>query len=539
MEDFSSLNKLLHVTAYCFQFIALLQKKTATKGIVSAEEMQNACEQWELCVQHSSFPAVINDIRNKNRNQFVDELGLFLDKNEFIRCQGQLLNASIAEEAKYPKLLPKNSTFTALVVQNCHRKLFHSGCAHTLAQVRQKYWIPQGRSCVSSVLKKCLVCRRWNGPPFQIPPCPPLPVERLTEGPPFSYTGVDYLGPLFVRNEEAKESHKVWVCLFTCAVIRAIHLEVVHNLSSEQFLLCLRRFISRFGKPQKVISDNAKTFKLSSSVLDKLWRQTITSTEVQEYSASEGIQWQFIIEFAPWMGGFYERLVGTVKSALKKSLGKGCLTFVQLQTVVSEIQAVVNTRPLLYVDAELDNNHTGLTPAHFLSQNRNFGLPNIETDPDPEFKLKSDSIGSLLQSWKKSQHYLNQFWSSWKNEYLLNLQERSVMKNQHSVSPCQPSPGQVVLIKDSLPRGQWKMGQIQSLNTGKDGHKRSAKIKLTSGSIVQRSVKLLFPLEYSESLPSELPVLMPPPSTTPPASSRPVRQAAVKARNLIKLQTNE
>ena len=130
-----------------------------------------------------------------------------------------------------------------------------------------------------------------------MPLMPPLPGKRVSESTPFTYTGIDYFGPLFVKLRS--ETQKVWVCLFTCLVTRAIHLELIQNMSTEQFLLGFRRFLSRHGKPKEIISDNAPQFKLASETFDQLWGQLVTHNDVTTYVANERIKWKFIVELEP------------------------------------------------------------------------------------------------------------------------------------------------------------------------------------------------------------------------------------------------
>ena len=150
-----------------------------------------------------------------------------------------------------------------------------------------------------------------------MPKMAPYPPSRKEESSPFTYTGLDYLGPLYVKLNRVTQ--KVWVCLFTCLAVRAVHIEVIHDLSAQQFVLCLT---ARRGKPKEIISDNASQFKLAKSTVEEVWQFATTSPDTQSYLANEGITWSFIIELAPWMGGFYERLAGLVKQALRKSIGK-------------------------------------------------------------------------------------------------------------------------------------------------------------------------------------------------------------------------
>ena len=150
---------------------------------------------------------------------------------------------------KCPKLLPKDEHYTRLVIEDCHNRVFHAGVSQTLAQLRLEYWIPHGWSTVKKLLKQCRVCCQWEGTAYRNPNMPPWPKKRVVEALPFEYTGLDYFGPLYIKQ-----------CLFTCMVVSAIHLELVENMSADEFLLCLCRFMARYGVPRQIISDNAKQF---------------------------------------------------------------------------------------------------------------------------------------------------------------------------------------------------------------------------------------------------------------------------------------
>ena len=155
--------------------------------------------------------------------------------------------------------------------------------------------------------------------------------------------------------------------------------------------------------------------------------------EVRDYSVRQGIQWKFIVELARWMGGFYERLVGITKRSLRKTLGNERLTEKQLSTVLIEVEAIVNSRPLVYVDDDI-NSSTVLTPSDFLSLHSQHIIPNIggddESDPDYEVE-KPTTAQQLLETWKRGQKRLSQFWSLWDNEYMLSLRERVQRKLGH------------------------------------------------------------------------------------------------------------
>ena len=122
---------------------------------------------------------------------------------------------------------------------------------------------------------------------------PPIPTERVSVAVPFTNTAVDYFGPLYIKVK--RDTQKVWVCLYTCLTTQAVHLELMQDMSTEQFLLGFRRFIAQHGKPNKIISDNAAQFKLASDTMDKLWRKILTDDDTVSYAANENIKWTFIV----------------------------------------------------------------------------------------------------------------------------------------------------------------------------------------------------------------------------------------------------
>ena len=273
---------------------------------------------------------------------------------------------------------------------------------------------------------------------------------------------------------------------------------MMYDMSTQQFLLGFRRFIARHGKPKKVISDNAAQFKLASDTIYSLWGKILTEDDVISYATNQNIHWDFNVELAPWMGGFYERLVGMVKRSLRKALGKACLTSEQLLTLLKEAEAVVNSRPLTYVGDDIHSFMT-LTPAHFLSLNPKIGSPSHEQDNsvDSDYNPQITSAERLVVMWKRGLKHIDSFWKIWKEDYLLSLRERSQrsLKGPRTQSPFSANVGDVILIKDDLPRGSWRMGRIMDLVTSRDGQIRSAKVLLPSKKIIGRPLNLLYPLE--------------------------------------------
>ena len=201
-----------------------------------------------------------------------------------------------------------------LIIESYHKRLLHAGTNHTLSQLGYEYWVPHGRTEVKRVLRKCTICHRHDGGPYKMPPMAPWPKSRVMKSSPFTFTGLNYLGSLYIK--ENGRIHKTGVCLFTCLAVRAVHLELAGNMSTKQFLLCLCRLIGRHSQPTTILFDNASQFKLAKSTLDKAWQKCLLDPDVLSYTASKGISWQFNVELVPWMGSAYERLVGLVRRIL-------------------------------------------------------------------------------------------------------------------------------------------------------------------------------------------------------------------------------
>jgi hypothetical protein len=540
---FSSLMKLLRITAYVFRFLRprvsafrltptvesshtiacvpavdllSLGAKAAETGdscdmtvessatSITSDEVRIATIAWVKYVQQQ-FPFDLQNVPNALLN-----LKLFLDKLGLIRCRGRLANSDLPQQSREPILLPRDSWFTTLVFRFCHISLGHAGPDQTLSRVRFDYWIHRGKSVAKQIVARCPGCIRAHGGHCVVPPSPALPRFRVQRSLPFQHSGLDYFGPLLIRltpavvsssqekgipavdlsNAESQErpTAKIWICLFTCAVIRAVHLEVVLDNSVDQFLMALQRFCSIYGCPETITSDNAEQFKASNKILRKIHKDNKTLG----YLTSNGINWHFIPALSPWMGGFYERLVGTVKRSMRKVLGSKCLTLVQLQTVFHEIAAIVNTRPLC--NAESDVGVAALTPAHFLSKSGRLGLPPIIEQSDDEY-LPSAKV-DLAETWKKGQHILDEYWHVWSTDYLAALREKGTkeISNYNAKSPV--ALDMIVLIKKHrMPRVTWKMGRVIELRESKDGYVRSVTVKCANGKKLVRPVKLLYPIE--------------------------------------------
>ena len=267
-------------------------------------------------------------IEMKEFELWKQQFGLFKDSDGLWRCRGRLSNAE----------LPKDHHITKLIIWDCHFRVMHSGTKATLTELRSRYWIISGRQTVRKLLYGCTVCRRYQGKPYSSPEAPPLPSFRVQEALPFSVSGIDYAGPLYVRSEAPSGLQKVWICLFTCCVTRGVHLEIVPDMTAEAFIRCFRRFTSRRGFPCRIVTDNAKTFKAAAKTLEAVLKRP----EVKFFFSHINVKWTFNLERAPWWGGVFERMVQTTKRCLRKTIGSARLNYDELLTTITEAEMIVN-----------------------------------------------------------------------------------------------------------------------------------------------------------------------------------------------------
>ena len=452
--------------------------------------MAEAERYWILQAQEQSFPGEKGELKagkDIHRDSKIRELKPFLDKHGLICLGGRLQHSDMSFGEQHPYILPSDHRLSEMLISCCHEQVMHSGMRDTLMQLRDKYWIPRARQMTKTIIAACTTCKRFRVKAMQQTTAP-LPRDRITETPPFETVGVDFAGPLFVRAKKDKVE-KAYIALFTCDVTRAVHLELVSDMSTETFLLAFKRFISRRGLCRTVYSDNARTFKRADQDIRELWR-SIKEPELLRYFTEKGIKWKYIAERAAWWGGFWERLVRSVKTCLKKVMGRASLSFEEMTSLLAEAEATINSRPLTFVYNEPEEPQP-LTPAHFLIGKRLCSLP-----PKPfhaASRTPSSSKEELTRRWKYRQRLQNDFWTRWKKEYLLELRSAHTTKNSHSTPLKQ---GDLVLIgEERSPRQIWKTGIVQQLFPGRDGLVRSCAVRTSDRTILRRPVQLLYPLE--------------------------------------------
>ena len=499
LQRFSSKRRLVRTIAWVLRFVhnvkaAVSSKKSDIDKELNVNEIETAERLLIRDIQRNEFKDELQFLLSKAKNSSkvpikVNQFNLFIDEHGILRCRSRLSNADIPDAGKYPILLPARNLFSRLAVLEAHGRVFHNGIRETLNCLRQKYWVLRGREIVKAHIRNCVICKKLEGLPFKFNLTPSLPLERVENCVPFSFTGVDFAGPLEVKDLCGQHTFKAYICLFTCATTRAVHLEIVESLSTESFIKAFRKFTARRGLPVKILSDNAKTFKTASKEVRKLFR----CPKLHSFLTNKGVEWTFIPEKSPWEGGIWERLVRSVKRCLVKVIGRAMVSFMELGTILVEIEGVVNSRPLTYVFDDTEGVSFPLTPSHLLNGR------NLLQEPNDRF---SEIISTYETLSKRAKYHFRLLWDfskRWKGEYLYCLME-TFRSKQNPTAPSISVGDLVILRNDNTKRSFWKVCRVKELLKDRDGNIRTARIMVpTDKGKVQfiRPLKYLVPIEVS------------------------------------------
>ncbi|XP_043474288.1 uncharacterized protein LOC122506261 [Leptopilina heterotoma] len=346
LSAYSSFSKLRRIVAYCLRFCYNLRNKNNKNlGNLTKLEIWNATVAICKFVQKEKFSVELAAL-NKNQNIPIKSkllpLSPFLE-NGVIRVGGRIKNSDFDYAKKHPILLPKGR-ITKMIILNEHERLCHAGTQAVLASLRELFWPISGRSQVRQVIRKCIKCYRAN-PRTAVSYMGDLPSSRVLPTRPFLRTGVDYAGPFAVKDRKTRgaKTTKAYVCLFVCFSTKAIHLELVGSLTSENFIAALRRFVARRGKPSDIYSDNGTNFVGAKKELAEMAEFLVNEKSTIISSVVElSIQWHFIPPRSPHFGGLWEAGVKTVKNHMKKVLANACLVYEDFYSILVQIEACVN-----------------------------------------------------------------------------------------------------------------------------------------------------------------------------------------------------
>ncbi|XP_045777595.1 uncharacterized protein LOC123875672 [Maniola jurtina] len=481
---FSQFSRIQRAMAYVKRFIHNAQSPSnKLSGALDVDELREAVNTLARLSQQESFPEY-NTLRNNKplakRSQLM-KLSVFIDENDLIRVGGRLYNASeFNYNKKHPILLSAKHPFTYLLFRYEHLRQLHAAPQLLLFTIRESWWPIGGRNLAKKVVHECIICTRLSGKTLT-PIMGNLPAERLAPSFPFAVSGVDYFGPVFVLNRKGRGAKliKAYVSLFVCFATRAIHLELVGDLSTDAYLLALKRFVSRRGKPAEIFSDNGRNFTGLMTEFSKFLANC--ADEIKEFAINNNIKFKFIPPYSPHFGGLWEAGVKSCKHHIRRVVGNANFTFEEFSTVLAQVEAVLNSRPLSPMSTD-PNDFTPLTPAHFL-----VGRPLTSPACEDYEQVPAHRLTRYQRVEQARQH----FWSRWSKEYVSELQVRTKW-NKAGDSLKEDT---LVLIKeDNNPPLKWSMGRIVAIFPGKDGVSRVASIRMANGNVVRRAFSKICPL---------------------------------------------
>lgn len=490
-KNYSNLTKLERIIGYCQRFFSNCRKSKSERrfGPLTSQEIRSASLCLVKLAQRESFSDEINALAkggSVNSKSKIVNLNPFLDEGNIIRVGGRLSNSNFHYEKKHPVLLSSNHYFTKLLFDREHKRLLHAGPQHLLSSIRDQFWPLAGRNLARKIVRDCIPCFKAK-PRLTAPIMGNLPDKRVNPAPPFYTTGVDYAGPFMIKDRSGRGAKviKCYISLFVCFLTRAIHIETVSDLTKEAFLAAFRRFIARRGKPAQMFSDNGTNFVGANRELQILGKFLVeNSDDLTSSIENEGISWSFIPAHSPHFGGLWEAGVKSAKHHLRRVAGDARLTFEQFYTLLVQIEAVLNSRPISPLSSD-PSDFVPLTPAHFI-----IGRP-LTSAADPDVTYLPER---RLSHWQRIQQLQQHFWARWSREYISELQQRCKWRTQQGTIKVDDL---VVIKEDNQPPLKWALGRITTLHPGADGVARVASIKTATGTTIKRSFAKICPLPIS------------------------------------------
>ncbi|XP_044741922.1 uncharacterized protein LOC123302893 [Chrysoperla carnea] len=492
LHRYSNLNRLLRITSWWMKFINRSRRimDDDPPALLTNHNLHASLLIWVRISQRIAFSNELKLLQKKQPITSSSSLRLltpFLDQNGLIRVGGRLEQSSLDYYSRHPYILSKDSTLSLLIIQSAHLRSLHSGTSNTLAAVRQKFWILGARLAVRKVILKCVICARQRAKRAE-QQMGQLPAARTTPSRPFCHSGVDYAGPFLVKtwHGRAAKTYKGFVVLFICSSTYAIHLEIVTDYSTSGFIAAYKRFTGCRGICATLSSDCGTNLVGADAELKRLFTESSTQLKtLRSLLANDGTHWHFNPPSAPHFGGRWEAGVKSVKHHLKRVIGNTLLTYEEFTTVLIQIEAVLNSRPLCRLTDDPDDLAV-LTPGHCLT-----GGP-LTTIPEPALThLKI----THLSRWQLTRQILENFWTKWSREYLQQLQ--AIYKWQYPAN--QINIGSIVLIVDErYPASKWPLAKVIQLHPGADNLTRVVTLK-TATTVLKRPIVKLCVLPISDT----------------------------------------
>ena len=388
--------------------------------------------------------------------------------------------------------LSLKSTLTQLMVATLHQTYQHAGVATLMPIIGDSYYIPGLRGFLKKLSRQCSTCQRaYSRPAHQQMGL--LPEARTTPSPPFDSTGIDFARPFVVRQGHTRKPVllKSYACLFVCFSTRAVHLELCTDLSTDKFLSALRRFCARRGTPSNIYSDNGANFQGARNEIQELKRLSFDSRQsISHFCSETSISWHFIPPRTPHFGGLWEAGVRSMKTMLRKIVSPHPLRFHELSSILTEVEAILNSRPLTPLHSTEVEDNLVLTPGHYL-----IGRP-LKAPP---VASASQAKLSSLRRWALVQRVNQDLWAAWQSSYLQSINTRS----KWTTKTRNLQVGDIVYLKDeTLTVRNWPLARIVRTYPGDDGQVRAVDVRCR-GKVYRQSTHhlILFPEDHHSAPP--------------------------------------
>ncbi|XP_062704645.1 uncharacterized protein LOC134286948 [Aedes albopictus] len=472
----SSYTGLVSVVAYLLRFCHNCKQRNPSNrrtGFLKTTEYKDALMRLVRLAQQESLTDDVKAVAATGEvkpNSKLKSLAPILEDG-ILKVGGRLRNAPVTETRKHPMILSTSHPFTKMVVTHYHQKLLHAGPQLLIAHLREQFWPLRVRNLARKVVQDCIRCYRCK-PTVQEQLMGDLPSERVTPTYPFLKTGVDLCGPLFYRHHGRKSPPvKCYVAIFVCLVTKAVHIELVADLTTDAFISALKRFIARRSKPAVIECDNAKNFQGASRALAELlaqFRSQQHQHSVGSFCVEEGIEFKFIPPRSPNFGGLWEAAVKSFKKHLKSTIGTTVLYKDDLETLLVQIESCLNSRPLTQLSTDPEDLEV-LTPGHFLV------LRPLVAAAEPSYE---EIPQNRLNRYQMTQEFVRRIWKRWSTDYLSGLHPRTKWTRQRD----NLAVGTLVLLKDEkLPPLRWCLGRVTRLFYGDDGNVRVVSVRTKDG----------------------------------------------------------
>ena len=472
-EKFSSWSRLIRA-------IGLLRRRarhfhrSVEKDYITDSELKKLTEVFILKeIQREMYSTEIDCIKgNKSipKNSSLKTLSPVLDMQGLLRVGGRLSNAGMETGEKTPIIIPGNSHIATLLVRHFHELVQHQGRHFTEGSIRSAgYWLTKGKRLINQIIHKCVKCRKLRAP-VESQKMSDLPTCRVTPSPPFTYVGVDTFGPWSIVTRKTRGgavNSKRWAIMFSCLSSRAVHIEVIEDMSASCFVNALRRFIAIRGPVKEFYSDRGTNFVGAVAELG-MNQVNIEDDKVKSLLYKQGSTWFFNPPYASHMGGSWERMIGLVRRILDSmlcSVSAKSLTHEVLCTLLAEVMCIINSRPITPVSSDPSSPFV-LSPNSLLTQKMNSEIESLQG---------LDLKDMYKSQWRQVQALANQFWKAWKTQYLQSLQSRKKWNDELT----NLKEGDVVLMMDnSLPRNRWPLGIMDRVFPSSDKLVRKVSVRV-------------------------------------------------------------